>query len=242
LGAINPVVALPQALVTRGDELATLLAGSITLGCGQFCTNPGLIVLLEGPESDAFVLRLSHFLGQQQPHPMLTGGMRMAFDAGIDAFKAAGAEVLVHGEGAATAPGPQLFQVRAQRFVERHELREEVFGPSSLIVLCADLSEVSTVLDSVGASLTVTIWGADSDTAEHRNLVRQAMAIAGRVLFAGVPTGVAVSAAQQHGGPWPASTMPMTTSVGDAALDRFLRPVCLQDSPAWLVARKGVPC
>mgnify|MGYP000023540033 CR=1 FL=1 len=97
------------------------------------------------------------------------------------------------------------------------------------------------VLHAIGGSLTVTIWGADDDSAEHRMLVRAATAVAGRVLFAGVPTGVAVTAGQQHGGPWPASTQPLFTSVGDAAIDRFLRPVALQDAPAWLRARQGTP-
>ena len=242
LGAINPLVALPAALATRGAELATTLAGSITLGCGQFCTNPGLLVLMDGPESDAFTEQLVLALGMQQPHPMLTAGMKSAFDAGIQHFLNAGALSLLQGQGAAPAPGPQLLRVSAQRFIERAELREEVFGPSSLIVRCASLAEVQAVLAAVGGSLTVTIWGADADTADNRALVRSATQIAGRVLFAGVPTGVAVTAAQQHGGPWPASTAPMTTSVGDPALDRFLRPVCLQDAPAWLVARGGVPC
>ncbi|WP_310567646.1 aldehyde dehydrogenase (NADP(+)) [Hydrogenophaga sp.] len=242
LGAINPLVALPAALAAKGAELATTLAGSITLGCGQFCTNPGLLVLVDGPETDAFVPQLVEALGQQKPHPMLTAGMKSAFDAGIKHFLDAGALSLLQGQGAAPAPGPQLLQVSAQRFIERAELREEVFGPSSLIVRCANLAEVQAVLAAVAGSLTVTLWGADDDTAENRALVRGATAIAGRVLFAGVPTGVAVTAAQQHGGPWPASTAPMTTSVGDAALQRFLRPVCLQDAPAWLVARAGVPC
>lgn len=242
LGSINPLVALPLALAARGAELATLLAGSITLGCGQFCTNPGLLLLVDGPETDAFIEQLVAALAKQQPHPMLTAGMRKAFDAGIKGFLDAGAQSLLQGQGVAPAPGPQLLQVSAQRFIGRHELREEVFGPSSLIVRCADLAEVNAVLAAVGGSLTVTIWGADADTADNRSLVRSAMQIAGRVLFAGVPTGVAVTAAQQHGGPWPASTAPMTTSVGDAALNRFLRPVCLQDAPAWLVARGGMPC
>lgn len=242
LGSINPLVALPAVLLARGAELAATLAGSITLGCGQFCTNPGLLLLVDGPETDAFVPQLVEALSRQQPHPMLTAGMRQAFDAGIRNFVAAGAQVLLQAEGTAPAPGPQLLQVGASRFIECHALREEVFGPSSLIVRCASLAEVHAVLAAVGGSLTVTIWGADEDTREHRALVRSAMRIAGRVLFAGVPTGVAVTAAQQHGGPWPASTAPMTTSVGDAALDRFLRPVCLQDAPAWLLARDGVPC
>ncbi len=242
LGSINPLVALPAALAAKGAELATTLAGSISLGCGQFCTNPGLLVLVDGPETDAFIQQLTPALAQQKPHPMLTAGMRKAFDAGVQALVDAGASSLLQGEGVAPAPGPQLLQVSAQRFIEHAELREEVFGPSSLIVRCASLAEVPQVLAAVGGSLTVTVWGADEDTAAHRAIVRSATQIAGRVLFAGVPTGVAVTAAQQHGGPWPASTSPMTTSVGDAALERFLRPVCLQDAPAWLLARGGVPC
>lgn len=242
LGSINPLIALPAALAAKGGELATTLAGSITLGCGQFCTNPGLLVLVDGTESDAFVEQLTLALSKQQPHPMLTAGMKRAFEAGIKHFLDAGALSLLQGQGVAPAPGPQLLQVSAQRFIERAELREEVFGPSSLIVRCANVDEVHAVLAAVGGSLTVTVWGADEDTTENRAIVRSATQIAGRVLFAGVPTGVAVTAAQQHGGPWPASTAPMTTSVGDAALERFLRPVCLQDAPAWLLARGGVPC
>lgn len=242
LGSINPLIALPSVLAARGAELAATLAGSITLGCGQFCTNPGLLVLMDSPETEAFIPQLVEALRQQQLHPMLTAGMRRAFDNGIQSLLKAGARPLLQGQAVEPAPGPQLLQVGAQRFIERHELREEVFGPSSLIVRCANLAEIHQVLWAVGGSLTVTVWGADEDTADHRALVRSAMQIAGRVLFAGVPTGVAVTAAQQHGGPWPASTAPMSTSVGDAALNRFLRPVCLQDAPAWLRARGGVPC
>ncbi|PKO65448.1 MAG: aldehyde dehydrogenase [Betaproteobacteria bacterium HGW-Betaproteobacteria-16] len=242
LGSINPVVALPSALAARGAELATTLAGSIALGCGQFCTNPGLIVLIDGPESDAFVAQLVQALGTQKPHPMLTAGMRTAFDAGVRQQQDLGAQTLVQASGEGLAPGPKLLQVNAQRFLERSGLHDEVFGPSSLIVRAASVAEVLAVLNAVGGSLTVTLWGADEDTPDNRALVRGATAIAGRVLFTGVPTGVAVTAAQQHGGPWPASTAPMTTSVGDAALERFLRPVCLQDAPAWLLARQGVPC
>ena len=242
LGSINPLIALPSALAAKGGELATTVAGSITLGCGQFCTNPGLLVLVDGAETDAFVEQLILALSKQQPHPMLTPGMRKAFDAGIKGFMDAGAQSLLQGQGVAPAPGPQLLQVSAQRFIERHALREEVFGPSSLIVRCATPADVPQVLAAVGGSLTVTVWGADEDTPDNRAIVRSATGIAGRVLFAGVPTGVAVTAAQQHGGPWPASSAPMTTSVGDAALERFLRPVCLQDAPAWLLARGGVPC
>lgn len=135
-----------------------------------------------------------------------------------------------------------MAQVEAAQFIATDALREEVFGPSCLVVRTRSIEEVIAVLNAVGGSLTVTLWGADTASAANLMLVRGAMSIAGRVLFAGAPTGVAVTAAQQHGGPWPSSTQPMHTSVGDAALDRFLRPVCLQDAPSWLVGRGGVPC
>jgi len=242
LGSTNPVVALPALLATKGAELATLLAGSISLGCGQFCTSPGLIVLIDSPQSDAFVDQLATALAAQNPHAMLTPGMRQAFDAGVEHFVGAGAAPLLHEAGTPEAPRPFLAQVQAAQFIASAALREEVFGPSSLIVRAHSVDEVLQVLQAVGGSLTVTLWGAEEESEDTRALVRGAMNIAGRVLFAGVPTGVAVTAAQQHGGPWPSSTQPMTTSVGDAAMDRFLRPVALQDAPAWLLARKGQPC
>jgi NADP-dependent aldehyde dehydrogenase len=244
LGSINPVVALPAVLATKGAELAATLAGSIGLGCGQFCTSPGVIVLSDGPDkatNDAFVQQLSTALAAQNPHAMLTPGMRQAFDAGVAHLVSAGVKPLVQEAGNAEAPRPFLAQVDAVHFIAKAALREEVFGPSALIVRADSLAQALEVLQAVGGSLTVTLWGAEAESEDTRALVRGAMAIAGRVLFAGVPTGVAVTAAQQHGGPWPSSTQPMTTSVGDAAMERFLRPVALQDAPAWLLARGGRP-
>lgn len=244
LGSINPVIALPAVLATRGDELAATLAGSITLGCGQFCTSPGVLVLVDGDAAqrkvnEAFVQALAEALRSAQPHPMLTTGMRRAFEAGVAAWWAAGALALIDGAGSGPAPRPVLAQVQADGFMQHAALRDEVFGPAALVVRCTSLAQAIELLDAVGGSLTVTLWGADTDSADARRLVRAAMAVAGRVLFGGVPTGVAVAAGQQHGGPWPSSTAPMTTSVGDAALDRFLRPVALQDAPAWLKPLHG---
>lgn len=247
LGSINPVIALPAELKAKGAELATTLAGSITLGCGQFCTNPGVIVLLDiDPDAkssnDAFVQQLGQALAGQNPHAMLTQGMRKNFDAGVAHWAEAGASLVVHEVApAGQPPRPVLAQVSATDFIAKAVLREEVFGPSSLVVRAASVVQALQVLQAVGGSLTVTVWGAQTDSADVQALVRGAMAIAGRVLFAGVPTGVAVTAAQQHGGPWPSSTRPESTSVGDAALVRFLRPVALQDAPAWLTARQGRP-
>ncbi len=253
LGSINPVIALPAELATHGAGLAATLAGSIALGCGQFCTNPGLIVLIDQGDTpapgldaravnDGFVAQLTEALAAQSPHAMLTQAMRGGFEAGVAHWAQAGAEFRLRETAApGQPPRPVLAQVSAADFIAKTALREEVFGPSSLIVRAASLAEALQVLQAVGGTLTVTLWGAQADSDTSRALVRGAMAIAGRVLFAGVPTGVAVTAAQQHGGPWPSSSRPESTSVGDAALARFLRPVCLQDAPAWLIARKGQP-
>jgi acyl-CoA reductase-like NAD-dependent aldehyde dehydrogenase len=243
LGSINPVVALPSILQTKGAELATLLAGSINQGCGQFCTSPGVIVLLNDPASDAFVTQLTTALKVLQPHAMLTPGIRQAFEGGIAHVATTnGVKVLLQEAGNAEAPRPFLAETDAVNFVVKSELREEVFGPASLIVRAQSVAEALQVLQAVGGSLTVTLWGAEQETIDTKAFVRGAMNIAGRVLFAGVPTGVAVTSAQQHGGPWPSSTQPMTTSVGDTAINRFLRPVCIQDAPSWLLARNGQPC
>ncbi|MEG1454390.1 MAG: aldehyde dehydrogenase (NADP(+)), partial [Comamonas sp.] len=138
-------------------------------------------------------------------------------------------------------PRPYLAQIDAAGFLASQHLHEEVFGPAAIVVRVSGTSQIVEVLDAVGGSLTVTVWGAEAPSEDNAALVRAAVRIAGRVLFAGFPTGVAVTAGQHHGGPFPASTAPFTTSVGYAALGRFLRPVALQDAPQWLLDRKGVP-
>ena len=244
LGSINPVIVLPAALAERATELATTLAGSITLGCGQFCTKPGLIVLIDTVDAvannDAFVNGLREKLAEKRPHAMLTPGMRRALDAGVLHWAEQDTELLLNGTVHELEPRPTLAQTNAAQFLARPRLREEVFGPASLVVRAASVAQVLQVLHAVSGSLTVTLLGAEDDNRDNRALVRGAMAIAGRVLFAGVPTGVAVTGAQHHGGPWPASTNALVTSVGDAALWRFLRPVALQDAPPWVLAQKGV--
>lgn len=234
LGSVNPVVALPSALAADGPALAAALAASVTLGCGQFCTSPGLVLVHDDPASEAFVQALAQALAAATPHAMLNDGIRAGFEAGVARLAAEpGVQRLVEARA-------QLFRTDAATFVARPALHDEVFGPCALVVTVRSLDDIESVLQAVGGSLTVTLWGAAEDTPANRRLVRAAQRIAGRVLFAGVPTGVAVCAAQQHGGPWPSSTAPASTSVGHAALQRFLRPVALQDAPDWLVDARGV--
>jgi NADP-dependent aldehyde dehydrogenase len=242
LGSINPVVALPHVLAANGPALAATLAGSITLGCGQFCTSPGVIVVQDDAASQAFVQQLAEGLAAAKPHAMLHDGIRANFEAGAARMQAhAGVRTLVAGDAYAATPQPRLLATDAATFMASEALHEEVFGPCALVVTTRSVDQPEAVLRAVQGSLTVTLWGAEADTPENRRLVRAATAVAGRVLFAGVPTGVAITAAQQHGGPWPSSTQPFTTSVGYAAMERFLRPVALQDAPQWLVDAKGQP-
>ncbi len=245
LGSVNPLVVLPAALAKNGAELARTLAASICLGAGQFCTSPGVIVVPKNAAGDAFVDAFAQALQATQPHAMLSAGIRATFERGVARWRAASQlKPLVNDASDASGLAPRAFlaEVSAADFIADHALHEEVFGCAALVVRVASGDEAVDVLKAVGGSLTVTLWGADIESDETHRLVRAATQVAGRVLFAGVPTGVAVTAAQQHGGPFPASTQPFTTSVGYAALDRFLRPVALQDAPSWLLERKGVPC
>ncbi|MBN3807617.1 aldehyde dehydrogenase family protein [Paraburkholderia sp. Ac-20347] len=238
LGSINPLVVLPAALADGVDAPATALAASIALGCGQFCTSPGLIVIRDDAEGERFAAALAQALKAQKPHAMLTAAMRQGFE---HASARIGAQPGIRTRLAPSstdgeAPAPRLYETDAASLIANPVLREEMFGPAALLVNVRDADDTLAVLAAVEGSLTVTLWGADTDTPEHRALAAAAQRIAGRVLFGGLPTGVAVCDAQQHGGPWPASTQPQTTSVGYTAIERFLRPVALQDAPQWAIA------
>ncbi|MBY0241003.1 MAG: aldehyde dehydrogenase family protein, partial [Burkholderiaceae bacterium] len=168
------------------------------------------------------------------------GVARVVGTPGVQAVLAGAAAGSDEGSQAAS-PQALVARTTAANFIARHGLQEEVFGPACLLVRVASFDEVVAVLNAVGGSLTVTLWGAEQPSEDVARIVRTAQRMAGRVLFSGVPTGVAVAASQVHGGPWPSSTQPAATSVGYAALERFLRPVALQDAPQWLLALAGRP-
>jgi acyl-CoA reductase-like NAD-dependent aldehyde dehydrogenase len=215
LGSTNPLIVLPDALSNGELEPAQTLASSIALGCGQFCT-------------------------RQTPHRMLTAGISRAYDEGVERLAShPNVKQLITHSLAGQGPSPRLFEVQAERFIEDSSLREEVFGPAAVIVRVQTIQQVLNVLAAIAGSLTVTLWGLVTDSPDNRALIQAAEQVGGRVLFGGVPTGVAVTHAQHHGGPWPASTCPQTTSVGYAAIERFLRPVAMQDAPAWVIAARN---
>lgn len=247
LGSVNPLVVLPAALgggAGVADALAQTLADSICLGAGQFCTSPGVIVVFKDGPGEAFVQQLATRLAALAPHAMLNAGIRAAFERGVGQWRAhARLQVLVDGAPREGGPQPFLAQVDAAEFIADHALHEEVFGSAALVVRVDHMQQAVAVLNAIGGTLTTTLWGVPTGDelpdAALLALVRKAVQVSGRVLFSGVPTGVAVTAAQHHGGPFPASTAPFTTSVGYAAIERFLRPLALQDAPQWLLAKEG---
>lgn len=242
LGSVNPVIVLPGVLPQRSDELATQLAASATQGSGQFCTSPGIVALVNDAHAQPFIDALAVRLDTAPLHRMLSPAIAAGFAAGArERARLPGVQFRPMSARTADVPQPLLVVASVQAFLATPLLHEELFGPAVTVVLCDSEAQLASVLRAVTGSLTVTLWGADSPGALAQTLVRDAMQRAGRVLFGGMPTGVAVTRAQHHGGPWPASTQPASTSVGLAACDRFLRPVALQDAPPWLLASGGQP-
>jgi NADP-dependent aldehyde dehydrogenase len=242
LGSINPVIVLPQFLAINKPEVAYALADSIVQGTGQFCTSPGLILISSSKQADAFVASLAQRLDLSTTHQMLTKAMRSQFEQ-LVAKAAAAPNVRILSKSQIDNlitpldenPRPTLHEVSLSTFISHPELRDEIFGPYALIVRIN--SGINGFIDAIKAcegSLTTTFWATADDRYEVRSLLPLVMQKAGRVLFSGVPTGVAVTEAQHHGGPWPASTRPESTSVGMRAIERFTRPVALQDVPFWL--------
>lgn len=235
LGSINPVFVLPGALATRAEALAQGWAGSLTMGAGQFCTNPGVIVLPETDGLDTFVTAVQAALAAVAPQCMLTDAIAAAYAAGT-ARLAALAEPLRLPEGAEPRMAlPSVLRLTAPTFLGEPALHEEVFGPLGLIVTVRDEEETLALARALEGQLTATLQIEASDHAAARPLFEVLERKAGRLLVNGWPTGVEVADAMVHSGPYPASTNFGATSVGSMAIRRFLRPVCYQNVPADLL-------
>jgi NADP-dependent aldehyde dehydrogenase len=233
MGSTNPVFILPGALKKNGGAIAESLVQSFTLGVGQFCTNPGLVFGCQGEEWKRLAEHAGRLTGAVPPGVMLHQGISERFEKGAARFEKTSG-VGVAGKSSAAAPGraPALmFATDAKTFQSHGDLREELFGPSTLLVGCGTGEELETIARSLAGQLTATIHGTDEDLARHQNLITILQQKAGRLVFNQFPTGVEVCPAMQHGGPYPATTDSRSTSVGAFAIKRFARPVCFQNFP-----------
>jgi 2,5-dioxopentanoate dehydrogenase len=235
MGSINPVFLLPSALRERSAALAQGLAQSILLGAGQFCTNPGVILGVRGESLARFRAQLADRIQAAEPGVMLYEGIHTTYAAALERAQTKGAEIVAAAPEAASrgpcASRPTLLATDAVRFLADPELREEMFGPVSVLVGARDASELERVAQALEGQLTATVHGTEEELGNHSRLIHILQRKAGRLIFNGFPTGVEVGHAMHHGGPYPASTDPRTTSVGTAAITRFARPVCYQDFP-----------
>jgi alpha-ketoglutaric semialdehyde dehydrogenase len=238
MGSINPVVFLPDTIKNNSEAVAKQYAGSITLGMGQFCTNPGLLIAIEGPGLDQFIQSLAKEIEGVAPARMLHTGIHKAYNQKMEAALAEkGVSVLSRAtaKAAEMEPLPTVAMVEGKVFLKDPLLHEEVFGPYSLLVKCKNMNELQEVWRSLTGQLTTTLMGTDKDFTDHPDLLGLATSVAGRVVFNGVPTGVEVCPSMVHGGPFPACTDSRFTAVGINAVKRWVRPVCYQNCPPALL-------
>lgn len=239
MGSINPVFVLPGALQERGDAIAAGLQASVTLGVGQFCTNPGLAIVGRGPDADAFRANLAGLMSASEPAVMLNRGICEAYREGTRRFGGApGVTRLASVDvpsGEAALAGPAAFSTDADTFLASHGLMDEVFGPSTLLVESDSKEKLVAIARALEGQLTATVHGTAEDLEAHRELIEILETRVGRVVFNAFPTGVEVCHAMVHGGPFPATSDGRTTSVGTRAIERFTRPVAWQDAPDTLL-------
>lgn len=236
LGSVNPMFLLPKATEARAAALGQGWAASLTMGAGQFCTNPGIAVVLEGENADIFTQSAREALAQTPPQTMLTDGIAQAYRDGQARFDGRNAVTAVlRTDSTGRAASPNLYQTTAAAYLQDHALGEEVFGPLGLVVRVRDLDEMAQLARGFEGQLTATLHIEPEDLAAAQALLPILERKAGRVLVNGFPTGVEVCDAMVHGGPYPASTNFGATSVGTMAIRRFLRPVSYQNFPTQLL-------
>ena len=236
LGSVNPMFLLPAALAARGEAIAKGWAGSLTMGAGQFCTNPGIAVVIAGDAAESFAAAAVAALEQVGPQTMLTDGIAAAYRAGRDRVAGTtGVQALLTSMCDQRNATPYLYRVSGDDWLDNHILGEEVFGPLGLIVTVRDEGQMRAMAQSLQGQLTCTLHVDAADHPLARTLLPVLTRKAGRILANGFPTGVEVCEAQVHGGPYPASTNFGATSVGTLSIRRWLRPVAWQNMPEGLL-------
>lgn len=236
LGSINPMFLLPEATAQRGADIGTGWAGSLTMGAGQFCTNPGVAIVLAGAEGDAFVDAAVAALKESAAQTMLTDGIAAAYRTGRDrCTNSPATQTLLSSSEQTRQVSPDVFTTTGKEWLASPDLAHEVFGPLGIVIRVDDVAEMEAIARGLDGQLTATLHMDDGDTALAKTLMPILERKAGRVLANGFPTGVEVADSMVHGGPYPASTNFGATSVGTMAIRRFLRPVCYQNLPDALL-------
>jgi NADP-dependent aldehyde dehydrogenase len=237
MSSINPVIVLPQALQARAESIARELTASVVQGCGQFCTNPGLVIGIRSPQFSAFVQQVTGLIGDQPAQTMLNAGTLGSYGKGLQKLlEHPRIEHLAGHPQQGNQAQPQLFKADVGLLIEGDEaLQEEVFGPTTVVVEVADQVQLSEALNGLHGQLTATIIGEPADFEQFGELTALLEQKVGRILLNGYPTGVEVCDSMVHGGPYPATSDARGTSVGTLAIDRFLRPVCFQNFPDSLL-------
>lgn len=237
MSSINPVILFRGALEERGPAIAGAFVTSLMMGSGQFCTSPGLLLAEEGEGLDRFAAAAAEALQETNAGTMLTPGIHQAYCAGVEALAAhPKVETIARGKAGHNYQGQAgLFATSAEAFVADERLRDEIFGSSSLIVRCPDEPALAAVLEALEGQLTASLHIAESDHEDARRLLPVLERKVGRILVNGFGTGVEVSHAMVHGGPFPSTSDGRSTSVGTMAIARFLRPVAYQDLPDALL-------
>lgn len=234
----NPVFVLPSALRKGPAELAKTLFGSFTLGAGQFCTKPGIVLVPEAPEGQSFLSELKTLVQQANPFTLLTAGIAQTYSRATAQRSGQiplAATAVTHESTAGFAANAKLFTVFLNQLIGQPELADEIFGPDTLLVHCDSTKDYTRAAHALSGHLTATVLGDEEDLVAHRELLQILEQKAGRVIINGFPTGVEVTHAMVHGGPFPATSDARFTSVGSQAIFRFGRPVCFQNFPAALL-------
>ncbi len=237
MGSVNPIFLLPEILEADAESLAGQVAGSVNLGVGQFCTNPGLLFATEGPALNRFRTQLIAHLKQAPAAPMLHTGIKQAYKlSSADWQQKEGVTTLVAASDQSdTLATAQLTQVSVDQFLSDKSLHQEVFGPATLLVICPTAESMLSAAGSLEGQLTCSVFGTANELSEHQTLLQALQARCGRLNFNMVPTGVEVVQSMQHGGPFPATTDARFSSVGSDAILRFVRPLSYQNCPDALL-------
>jgi len=238
MGSTNPVFILPDALITHGSQIAEDLSASVTLGVGQFCTNPGVVIIQNSAGLDIFIEELRKKISLTSADTMLTSAIKRNYDEGIACMQSIeGVEIIASGkvEDSGCSGITHLLQTNVKIFIEHTILEEEVFGPSTLLVIAENHDEMLAAAQSLKGHLTVTIHSTQNDQMKYTELFQIVRNKVGRFVMNGYPTGVEVCNSMHHGGPFPATSDSRVSSVGAAAIQRFVRPLCFQDFPQSLL-------